>query len=85
MFSKNLALPVGILDNLFKQLWIETQLPLSLMTSNLQWLEPKKKINIYFTKKQFWAEHELCHILPPHNNLLKINLVVTQPLAIIEI
>ena len=62
MFSKNLAFPVEVLNNLFKQLWTDN-LATTIM-NDLQYLEPKEQTNIYFTKKQSWAQHELCHILP---------------------
>lgn len=82
MFSKNLAFPVEVLDNLFKQLWTDN-LATTIM-NDLQYLEPKEQTNIYFTKKQSWAEHELCHILPFHNNLLEMSLVITQTLGVLE-
>lgn len=48
MFSKNLAFPVEVLDNLFKQPWTDNLA--TIIMNDLQYLEPKEQTNIYFTR-----------------------------------
>ena len=48
MFSKNLAFPVGVLDNPFEAV---DRNPTTTVMNDLQCLEPKEQTNINFTRK----------------------------------